>query len=65
MVKDNNRKKISKCSLKDTKLQLKRVMPCSLGFPGSSDGKESAYNEGNLSSIPGSDGVGEDQETTA
>ena len=24
------------------------------GFPGGSDGKESAYNEGDLSSIPGS-----------
>ena len=40
--------------LKDTKLQTKREIPCSLGFPGSSDGKETAYNEGNLSSIPGS-----------
>ena len=24
-----------------------------MGFPGSSDGKESAYNEGDLGSIPG------------
>ena len=28
-------------------------MPVFLGFPGGSDGNESSYNEGNLSSIPG------------
>ena len=30
-----------------------QVLECSMGFPGGSDDKESAYNVGNLDSIPG------------
>ena len=35
-------------------LELLKMMPSLLGFPGDSDGKESACNVGDLSLIPGS-----------
>jgi len=40
-------------SFRTTRNLLKAVI-CSVGFPGGSEGKASAYNAGDLSSIPGS-----------
>ena len=34
--------------------QCNGITKANLGFPGGSDGKESAYNSGDLDSIPGS-----------
>ena len=36
----------------------------SIGFPGGSDGKESAWNAGNLGSIPGSENPLEKERAT-
>ena len=41
-------------SMRSVSGEKKCIQLCSLGFPGGSDGKESACNAGDLVSIPGS-----------
>ena len=40
-------------NLEHTYARIKHLLTWALGFPGSSDGKASAYNAGDLGSIPG------------